>query len=234
MAIRLLKANEIDCRVHIVNEKGCSILLYKDARVDMTILDEVFGIGGWKRTHQLIGDRLYCTVSIYDTDTGEWIDKQDVGIESYAEKEKGQASDSFKRACFNVGIGRELYTAPFIWIRNEGDFMKGNNGKYYTNSKFHVEEIGYNDNREIVSLLIKDNQGRTRYQLGKVTPQKSSPSKAKSPTKKQLLDDILELANVKEISMDLITQLITDKFGKESKDLSLKELEQLKQILSEQ
>ena len=112
--------------------------------------------------------------------------------------------------------------------------MKGNNGKYYTNSKFHVEEIGYNDNREIVSLLIKDDQGRVRYQLGKTTPIKSSPSKAKSPTKKQLLDDILELANVKEISMDLITQLITDKFGKESKDLSLKELEQLKQILSEQ
>ena len=155
---RLLEANEIDVRVQTFREAngdkpaGCSLLLYKDARVDQNILDEAFGIFGWKRTHQLIGDRLYCTVEVRNPDTGEWIAKQDVGTESNAEKEKGQASDSFKRACFNLGIGRELYTAPFIWL-NEGSFKssKGKDGKPTTFDKFAVTEIGYTDG--IISSL---------------------------------------------------------------------------------
>ena len=114
--IRLLKADEIECRVSMINEKGLSLLLYKDARVDQKILDETFGAFGWKRSHQCIDGNLYCTVEIYDRESGEWISKQDVGTTGYTEKEKSQASDSFKRACFNWGIGRELYTAPFIWI----------------------------------------------------------------------------------------------------------------------
>ena len=114
--IRLLKADEIECRVSVINEKGLSLLLYKDARVDQKILDETFGIFGWKRSHQSIEGNLYCTVEIYNQESGEWVAKQDVGTTGYAEKEKSQASDSFKRACFNWGIGRELYTAPFIWI----------------------------------------------------------------------------------------------------------------------
>jgi hypothetical protein len=114
--IRLLRADEIECRIAMINEKGLSLLLYKDARVDQKILDETFGIFGWKRSHQCIDGNLYCTVEILDKDSGEWIAKQDVGTMSCSEKEKGQASDSFKRACFNWGIGRELYTAPFIWI----------------------------------------------------------------------------------------------------------------------
>ena len=103
---RTLTAGEIDCRIATVKESGISLLLYKDARVDQNILDEVVGPMNWSRSHQLIGDRLYCTVSIRDGETGEWVAKQDVGTESYTEKEKGQASDSFKRACFNWGIGR--------------------------------------------------------------------------------------------------------------------------------
>ncbi|MCQ4921526.1 hypothetical protein NE686_00390 [Tissierella carlieri] len=166
MNIRTLKADEIECRVQSVKENGFSLLLYKDARVDMAILDEVFGIYGWKRKHEVIGDRLYCTVSIYDKDTNQWIDKQDVGTESYTEKEKGQASDSFKRACFNVGIGRELYTAPFIWITPIDD-MKDYKGKFSVSSSFKVKEIGYNDNREINQLVIIDNKGRERFRLGK-------------------------------------------------------------------
>ena len=114
--IRLLKAEEIECRVSAVNEKGVSLLLYKDARVDQRILDETFGIFGWKRSHQTIDGNLYCTVEIYDRESGEWVAKQDVGTAGYTEKEKSLASDSFKRACFNWGIGRELYSAPFIWI----------------------------------------------------------------------------------------------------------------------
>lgn len=114
--IRLLSADEIECRIAVINEKGLSLLLYKDARVDQKILDETFGMFGWKRSHQSIEGNLYCTVEIRDRETGEWIAKQDVGTTGYAEKEKSQASDSFKRACFNWGIGREHYSAPFIWI----------------------------------------------------------------------------------------------------------------------
>ena len=114
--IRLLKANEIECRAAAIKENGLSLLLYKDARVDQRILDETFGAFGWKRSHQCIDGNLYCTVEIYDKDSGVWVSKQDVGTTGYTEKEKSQASDSFKRACFNWGIGRELYSAPFIWI----------------------------------------------------------------------------------------------------------------------
>lgn len=126
--IRLLHADEIECRVSVVKESGVSLLLYKDARVDQRVLDETFGMFGWKRSHQCIDGNLYCTVEIRDPASGEWIAKQDVGTVGYTEKEKSQASDSFKRACFNWGIGRELYTAPFIWvpaadaaIRKDGD-----------------------------------------------------------------------------------------------------------------
>ena len=80
--IRLLKADEIECRIATINEKGLSLLLYKDARVDQRILDETFGIFGWKRSHQCIDGNLYCTVEIYDKDSGEWISKQDVGTMS--------------------------------------------------------------------------------------------------------------------------------------------------------
>ena len=110
--IRALRADEIECRIGTISERGLSLLLYKDARADMRILDETFGCFGWKRTHQSIDGNLYCTVELWDSEKKEWISKQDVGTVSYTEKEKGQASDSFKRACVSVGIGRELYSAP--------------------------------------------------------------------------------------------------------------------------
>ena len=115
--IRQLRADEIECRVSTISAKGVSLLLYKDARVDQRILDETFTPLGWQRTHQSIDGNLYCTVEIWDDAKKQWIAKQDVGTMSYTEKEKSQASDLFKRACFNIGIGRELYTAPdFIWV----------------------------------------------------------------------------------------------------------------------
>ena len=93
--IRLLKAGEIECRVGTISENGLSLLLYKDARADQKILDEAFGCFGWKRSHQSIDGRLYCTVEVWDGKKKEWIGKQDVGTAGSAEKEKGQASDSF-------------------------------------------------------------------------------------------------------------------------------------------
>jgi len=159
--VRLLRADEIECRVSVINEKGLSLLLYKDARVDQKILDETFSPFGWKRSHQCINGNLYCTVEVRDGQTGEWVAKQDVGTVGYAEKEKSQASDSFKRACFNWGIGRELYTAPFIWIpagyvniKKKEEKKENRDSRYYCNDRFAVRSIEYNSAREIVSLTV--------------------------------------------------------------------------------
>lgn len=163
--IRLLNANEIECRVSTVGEKGVSLLLYKDARVDQKILDETFGFFGWKRSHQSIDGNLYCTVEILDKESGTWVAKQDVGTTGFAEKEKSQASDSFKRACFNWGIGRELYTAPFIWVPASKIKLNQKGDKWFCNSYFSVKEITFNDSREISSLIIVDESGNTVYEL---------------------------------------------------------------------
>ena len=154
LTFRLLNADEIDARVSTVSEKGCSLLLYKDARCDQNLLDETVGPTNWQRDHKLIGDRLYCTVSIWDQDKEQWICKSDVGTESYTEKEKGQASDSFKRACFNWGLGRELYTAPFIWIPAGECKVQETNGRWTTRDSFRVSAIGYDDKRRINALEI--------------------------------------------------------------------------------
>ena len=119
--IPLLTAQDIECRVQSVSrarsgDVGAVLLLYKDARGYMRILDQVFGPGNWQRTHEVINGNLFCNIDIWDAETGAWVRKQDVGVESNTEKEKGQASDAFKRAGFNVGVGRELYTGPFIYV----------------------------------------------------------------------------------------------------------------------
>ena len=178
--IRLLKADEIECRVSVINEKGLSLLLYKDARVDQRILDETFGIFGWKRSHQSIEGNLYCTVAILDKETGEWVAKQDVGTTGYAEKEKSQASDSFKRACFNWGIGRELYTAPFIWISAGKVSIQSKENRYICNDRFSVSSIQYNDNREISGLVIVNDGGKTVYELKAKETKSAGGSKGKT------------------------------------------------------
>ena len=141
--IRLLNADEIECRIASISEKGLSLLLFKDARVDQKILDETFTPFGWRRSHQTIDGNLYCTVEIWDEEKEQWIGKQDVGTMSYSQKEKGQASDSFKRACFNWGIGRELYTAPFIWIPAGKVSIQKQGDKFVSSEYFSVQEISY-------------------------------------------------------------------------------------------
>ena len=163
--IRLLRADEIECRVGMISEKGLSLLLYKDARVDMKILDEVYGPFNWQRKHEMIGGNLYCTVSIWDKEKQQWISKMDVGTKSNTEQEKGEASDSFKRACFSHGIGRELYTAPFIWIGAEKVSIKRKNDRYTTYDKFKISSISYNENHEITGLSIINQDGRVVYSL---------------------------------------------------------------------
>lgn len=162
---RKLNADEIDCRVGSVTDKGVSLLMYKDARVDMRLLDEVVGMMNWKREHQLINGNLFCTVSIRDNTTGEWISKQDVGVESNTEKEKGQASDAFKRACFNWGIGRELYTCPFVWVNLAENEWKTVNGKKQPKTKFCVKDIQYTDDK-VSYIVIIDDAGKERFKFG--------------------------------------------------------------------
>ena len=187
--IRRLRPNEIECRAQIVKEKGCSLLLYKDARCDMKILDETFGSTGWQRKHRVVNGNLFCDVEIWDNEKEQWITKEDVGVESRSEAEKGQASDSFKRACFNVGIGRELYTAPFIWVNlNSNETYKKKN-KYRLKSKvdFYVDYIDYNDDGEIKDLIIKDQNGKERYKMGSRN-NNGSNARTNSKTNKDNID----------------------------------------------
>ena len=152
MNFRDLKASEIDCRVSTITDKGLTLLLYKDARCDMNILDETGVL--WQRKHYECKGNLFCCVGIYCEDIKAWVWKDDCGAESYTEKEKGEASDSFKRACFNWGIGRELYTAPFIWVpADKYTVSTGKNGKPTTYDKFRVTRIEIKD-KKIVALEI--------------------------------------------------------------------------------
>lgn len=188
LKFRLLKASEIDCRIATVSQKGVSVLLYKDARVDQNILDETVGPMNWQRSHSR--DNANCTVSLWDDEKKQWISKEDTGTESYTEKEKGLASDSFKRACFNWGIGRELYTAPFIWIP-AGDCKVADIGRkdvrgntvYTCYDRFNVSRIGYDDERNINDLVIKS-KGKVVYSMKPVTTEgKEIPTPDKLETK---------------------------------------------------
>lgn len=215
MEFRTLKANEIDCRIQSLNEKngnvGAVVLLYKDARVDMRLLDEVVGALNWKREHTIIGDRLYCTVSIFNEHTGEWVGKSDVGTESNTEKEKGQASDSFKRACFNWGIGRELYSAPFTYINlQSGEWYKGKDGKPKSYAKFTVKEIEYDENRNISKLTIVDSKGSVRFTMvGNVAP--ASKQKEKHVAG---YDEFVALQQAHDVPPAEITKYIATEFKK--------------------
>ena len=183
--IRLLSKEDIEVRVAQTlagnNKVRVNLLLYKNARVDMKIMDELFTPMGWKRTHKLIGDRLYCCVEVYNPETKEWICKEDVGVESNTEAEKGQASDSFKRACVNWGIGRELYTAPKITIElNENEYTKDQNSRIKVWAYFSVKSIGYDSKtRTITTLEIQDKYGNVRFSMnGSVQQSQSEPSQA--------------------------------------------------------
>lgn len=160
LKFRDLTADEIECRVQSCKENGLVLLLYKNARVDQNILDETVGAERWQREHYECKGNLFCRVGIkcgtteraaadLVIDRPEWVWKSDCGAESNTEAEKGEASDSFKRACFNWGIGRELYTAPFIWIGADKCNIK--NGKCY--DKFAVEKIVI-ENKTIKAISI--------------------------------------------------------------------------------
>ena len=177
---RFLREDEIECRIGTINEKGLSLLLYKDARCDMNILDETFGAFGWQRHHSR--DNANCVVAVWDEKKQQWIEKEDTGTESNTEAEKGLASDSFKRSCFNWGIGRELYTAPFIWIPNEKCNMDGKR----CNDKFRVTDLEYDKDGKISKLKIyNENTERVVFAFPSTIPTPPAPKPEKAPEKRQ-------------------------------------------------
>lgn len=171
--MRTLNVDEIEARVGSVNENGCTLLLYKTARIDSAILDEEFGRLNWQCEFKEIKGNMYCGIGVYDAEKSQWVWKWDCGVESNTEKEKGEASDAFKRAGFKWQIGSELYSSPFIWINLSASELIDRNGKKTLNPrvKFTVSEIGYNDKREINKLSIVDNNGELRYEIGKKVKQ---------------------------------------------------------------
>lgn len=187
---RLLKASEIDCRINQIYENtGLSLLLYKDARVDMTILDETVGPMNWQRRHTR--DNANCEILIWDVEKKMWVGKEDTGTESYTEKEKGLASDSFKRAGVNWGIGRELYTSPYIYIPASACTIKTNpkTGKPVCYDRFRVVSIDYDEERNISGLEIaNDKTGAVVFSW----PSKCAESKVGEDTRLTALKTLLK------------------------------------------
>ena len=168
MEFRLLRADEIDCRISTCSQWGVGLLLYKDARCDQNILDETVGPMNWQRHHSR--DNANCTVSIWDESKKMWIEKEDTGTESFTEAEKGLASDSFKRACFNWGIGRELYTAPnmFVFAKDlktlESSEWQGKK-KWTCKDAFVVTDIQY-EGRKIVYVKVLNLKTENEIEFG--------------------------------------------------------------------
>lgn len=237
--IRKLRSDEIEVRAQKVNENGFSVLLYKNARADMNVLDETFGPSNWQRRHSVVNNNLFCSVLIWDEDKKEWIEKQDVGTPSNSEAQKGEASDAFKRACTNVGIGRELYTAPFIWIRAQKGEVTESNGKYRLDYKvkIHVHRIEYEGSR-ISFLQLADNNGTVRFTY----PQGSGGNAPQEPQtqnqgqhntqqgqdRQSVLDEIVDFVNAKKIPPQAVSEMVHQKFKKQSTDaLNIGELKAL-------
>ena len=188
---RNLNADEVELRVSQAGRTKdgrvwAQYLIYKDARVDQRILDESVGADRWQKSYEVIEGNLYCTVSIWNEELKTWVGKQDVGVESYTEKEKGQASDAFKRACFNWGIGRELYTAPKdIYIDLlDGEYSEKDGKIIPRNRLFTVSEMVVEDGK-ITKLVIIDNNLNVRYpKSARKSAPKSAPAQEKKPAVK--------------------------------------------------
>ena len=166
-----LSISDIDFRIQSISNKGyATILAYKDARVDMNRLDAVYGTGFWQRKHSLINGNLFCSVGVWNKELQQWVWVEDVGTESNTEKEKGQASDSFKRACFNLGIGRELYDYPIIRVQLKPNEFKEYNGKAQATFDLKLKEwkwySEHNEHGQITFLGCRDEKGDLRFKWG--------------------------------------------------------------------
>ena len=186
---RLLTKDDIEVKVKKIDDGYAVLLLYKTARVDMAILDEKYGTDGWCDDYKEIKGNMYCGIGIWSDKTNQWIWKWDCGIESREDNEgnqkKGEASDAFKRAGFKWGIGRELYTAPSIYINCETELYKGFYRLKDRRAKFSVSEIEYNDKREITKLIIVDRFGKVVYPSSEQPKQTKQNADSKNSTESQ-------------------------------------------------
>ena len=176
---RPLDISDVDFRVQSINNGGyATILAYKDARVDMNRLDEVCGIGYWKRDFKEINGKLYCGVAVYNKEIAEWVWKWDVGTESMTEATKGLASDAFKRACFNLGIGRELYDYPLISVKlNDNEWTK-DGGRPKQTYNLHLRDWKWYSeftDGKITFIAAKDENGKVRFKWGVMKPKQVEP-----------------------------------------------------------
>ena len=181
---RLLRADEIECRIGTSSDKGCSLLLYKTARTDYALLDEVIGAMDWQCQYEVINSVMYCGIGVFNAARSEWIWKWNAGAESNTEAEKGQASDALKRAGFAWGIGTELYSAPFIWIPRERCKI---DSKGRIVNTFTVGVIEYDNSESISYLTVVDTRsGEVVYTYGSKATPKAAPvpaPKAASPVR---------------------------------------------------
>lgn len=188
---RLLTAADIELKINTVTEKGVTLLIYKNARCDQKILDETVGPMNWQRDHKELKNVMYCGVAIWDKEKLLWVWKWDAGTESATEGKKGEASDSFKRACFSWGLGRELYSAPRIFLPVKTHVAgKKPNGKPayemdnpYELTNHHIKAIGYNASDEINFLQIAD-ASKVVWKLDAMPDEKpQSPAQEKASDK---------------------------------------------------
>lgn len=207
--IRLLRPDEIEVRIQSVNKGGARLLLYKNARCDMNILDETFGNMNWQRRHTR--DNTNCIVSIWDETKKQWIEKEDTGTDSETEAQKGRASDSFKRACFNVGIGRELYSSPDIFVfKSDLKTYTANGDKYRCYDSFEVTDITY-DGRTIATVTIRNDNNGLVQTFGNKPPTRPTrkdvdPTQPTPETKvtKANIDALKRVIDTKGVSISLV------------------------------
>lgn len=231
---RALTAADVECRVATCKASGVSLLLYKTARCDMQILDETYGPMNWQRRHSR--DNANCTIAVWDDDKKQWVEKEDTGTESNTEAEKGLASDSFKRAGVNWGIGRELYTAPFIWISaanadvvDSGRKDKWGKPIYQCNTLFSVTAMDVKGGR-ITALTIAAN-GKTVYKMGNVEPQRdTNAAAARLASRAECQRAVKAYCQKNNADEADAWKLIAETIGKPSKDFTAEDWKQGQQI----
>lgn len=200
--IRALYPEEVEVRVAQTTAKGIQLLLYKNSRVDMRILDEVYGENNWQNHFEKIGDDLFCTIEIWDENKGQWIRKCNCGTEGNVGEGKSTASDAFKRAGFMLGIGRELYTKLFIFVKvptvartNGKGYDVADSHKYVTYSVTHMKVD--EESEKIVELEITNSNGELVYSYGmprKNTSKVNTPKTNEIPTEDE--NEALEILSV--------------------------------------
>ena len=130
-------------RVQSTSEYGSNCVAYIDARDVQDILDYVAGGANWQVKYEEHKGNLFASIGIL-LESG-WVWKSDCGTESQVEKQKGEASDAFKRAAVMWGVGRFLYSLEIIKIKEVikagNKYHPAHNGQRIWNINEHCNKI---------------------------------------------------------------------------------------------